>query len=164
MAKNKPKGSEQRVVGEPEKPLNETEQRIFRKYLGLQTFLRHSLGLRELPVVEGYATVENVAEQELVDTALGDRERAAETLGRVETVIDRFRERVHRVCDGCGGTIPLPRLENVPTNLCVRCQGQTEKGNGTVRRPENGWPEPEDILASGADDADATAEDDGEEA
>src|SRR5436853_2332732 len=49
-------------------------------------------------------------------------------LGSIENALERMRQGQYGICEGCGGTIPLARLNALPyaTN-CIECQREAEK-------------------------------------
>ena len=79
--------------------------------------------LATLPGREPGAPAEDAAREEIVDllSRLGDRER--HELDEIDAALGRLRADTYGVCEGCGGSIPLPRLQALPaTRSCVLCQ------------------------------------------
>jgi CBS domain-containing protein/RNA polymerase-binding transcription factor DksA len=54
---------------------------------------------------------------------------AARRLAAIDRALDHARQGRLSVCDGCGGTISLPRLRALPgTTLCIDCARRAESG------------------------------------
>lgn len=52
-------------------------------------------------------------------------------LQQVELALRRMDEGTYGVCEECGGTISLERLEAMPwANVCVPCRSRLERGRG----------------------------------
>lgn len=49
-------------------------------------------------------------------------------LAQIENALERMREGNYGQCEGCGGSIPLPRLQALPyATFCISCQREAEK-------------------------------------
>src|SRR4051794_19843915 len=53
-------------------------------------------------------------------------------LSSIENALERMRQGQYGLCEGCGGTIPLARLNALPyATLCIDCQREAERyGSG----------------------------------
>ncbi len=52
-------------------------------------------------------------------------------LARIEVALERMREGQYGVCEGCGTTIPMARLNALPyATLCIKCQREAEREGG----------------------------------
>jgi DnaK suppressor protein len=69
-------------------------------------------------------------------------------LGSIENALERMRQGQYGICEGCGGTIPLARLNALPyaTN-CIECQREAEK-YGSRGSSDSDWGR---VLDSGSD-------------
>jgi len=57
------------------------------------------------------------------------RENEEETLGRIETSLERIEDRTYGDCEQCGAKIPKARLDAIPyASFCVKCASQSERG------------------------------------
>ncbi len=56
------------------------------------------------------------------------RDREKHLLGKIEQAIDRIDDGSFGICESCGESITLKRLEARPvTTLCIRCKEEQEK-------------------------------------
>ena len=64
-----------------------------------------------------------------VDSSIVDSE---ENLARkIEHALERIDEGVYGICEGCGGEIPVARLQAKPSvSLCIDCQEKHEAASG----------------------------------
>ena len=52
-----------------------------------------------------------------------------ETLGQIETSLERIEDGTYGDCQECGGKIPKARLNAIPYAIsCVKCASQSEQG------------------------------------
>jgi DnaK suppressor protein len=77
-------------------------------------------------------------------------------LSRIENALERMRQGEYGVCEGCGGSIPIARLNALPyATLCIKCQRESEReGSGT--RTDIDWSR---LLESGGAEADVSIND-----
>jgi DnaK suppressor protein len=53
-------------------------------------------------------------------------------LARIENALERMREGQYGICEGCGSSIPMARLNALPyATLCIKCQRELEREGGT---------------------------------
>ncbi len=72
-------------------------------------------------------------------------------LARIENALERMRDGQYGICEGCGGAIPVARLNALPyATLCIKCQREAERegggGSGVVD-----WTRLVDVGGSDAD-------------
>ena len=49
-------------------------------------------------------------------------------LARIENALERMREGQYGICEGCGGNIPMARLNALPyATSCIKCQREAER-------------------------------------
>ncbi len=49
-------------------------------------------------------------------------------LANIETALERMKEGTYGLCEGCGNSIPLVRLQALPyATCCINCQQELEK-------------------------------------
>ena len=69
-------------------------------------------------------------------------------LASIENALLRMREGQYGVCEGCGCSIPMARLNALPyATFCIECQREAEK-YGNQNRNDNDWGR---VLDSGSD-------------
>ena len=52
-------------------------------------------------------------------------------LAYIENALERIRQGTYGKCEGCGGAIPVARLQALPyAVLCIHCQQEAEKHGG----------------------------------
>ena len=69
------------------------------------------------------------AERDLVGLEASLDALAAKRLAALDRALDHARQGRLSVCDGCGGSISLPRLLALPgTTLCIACARAAEAG------------------------------------
>ena len=69
------------------------------------------------------APIEDAARQEVIGilARLDDRER--QEMEEIDAAFARLHAGTYGVCESCGGSIPLPRLQAMPaTRHCLTCQ------------------------------------------
>jgi DnaK suppressor protein len=79
--------------------------------------------LAALEAREPGAPIEGAARQEVVAilARLDARERSE--IEEIDAALARLRAGTYGACEGCGGSIPLPRLRAIPaTRHCLTCQ------------------------------------------
>jgi DnaK suppressor protein len=77
-------------------------------------------------------------------------------LAHIEKALERMREGQYGLCEGCGTTIPMARLQALPyATLCIQCQREAEK-RGDV---PGGAPDWSKLLDTGGGDSDLTLND-----
>ena len=77
-------------------------------------------------------------------------------LSRIEIALERIREGHYGLCEGCGCTIPIARLNALPyATLCIKCQRESER-EGAGGRADVDWSR---LLDSGSADADVSIND-----
>ncbi len=77
-------------------------------------------------------------------------------LARIENALERMREGQYGVCEGCGTSIPLARLNALPyATLCVKCQREAER-EGSGGMADVDWSK---LLDSGSHDVDLSISD-----
>lgn len=77
-------------------------------------------------------------------------------LARIENALERMRQGEYGVCEGCGITIPMARLNALPyATLCIKCQREAER-EGAGGRGDVDWSR---LLDSGSGDADLSISD-----
>ncbi|MGO8747553.1 MAG: TraR/DksA family transcriptional regulator [Thermoguttaceae bacterium] len=55
-------------------------------------------------------------------------------LARIEVALERMRDGHYGVCEGCGVSIPMARLNALPyATLCIKCQRESEREGGGSR-------------------------------
>ena len=60
-------------------------------------------------------------------------------LASIENALERMREGQFGVCEGCGCTIPMARLNALPyATLCIECQRESER-YGSQNRSDADW-------------------------
>ncbi|GIX00038.1 MAG: molecular chaperone DnaK [Pirellulaceae bacterium] len=65
-------------------------------------------------------------------------------LAEIESALERLREGTYGICESCGKSIPIARLQAIPTaKMCVKCQQEWEK-----RKASGGDDEEEDEFAA----------------
>jgi DnaK suppressor protein len=75
---------------------------------------------------------------------------------RIEIALERIREGHYGICEGCGCTIPIARLNALPyATLCIKCQRESER-EGAGGRADVDWSR---LLDSGSADADVSIND-----
>lgn len=53
-------------------------------------------------------------------------------LARIEIALERMREGQYGICEGCGCSIPMARLNALPyATLCIKCQRESEREGGS---------------------------------
>ena len=90
----------------------------------------------------------NQASGDVVDAALDSvqdeinsqlAEVESRELGRIEVALERMREGQYGVCEGCGTSIPMARLNALPyATFCVKCQREVEQG-GLENNADTDW-------------------------
>ncbi len=75
----------------------------------------------------------------------------AKELAQIELALKRIKQGHYGQCDGCGGKIPVARLNALPySTLCVKCQREAEKDSSFLEdRLAANW---EAIGSAGGDD------------
>lgn len=65
----------------------------------------------------------------------------ARELHQIERALQRLKQGTYGVCEGCGGKIPVGRLNALPyTSLCIACQREMEKyPDWSERRSVGNW-------------------------
>lgn len=54
-------------------------------------------------------------------------------LTNIETALQRMKKGDYGMCEGCGGAIPLARLQALPyATMCIQCQREAEKHGEAV--------------------------------
>jgi len=54
-------------------------------------------------------------------------------LSNIETALERMKKGDYGQCEGCGGAIPLARLQALPyATMCIQCQREAEKNGESV--------------------------------
>ncbi|MEN6498634.1 MAG: TraR/DksA family transcriptional regulator [Thermoguttaceae bacterium] len=77
-------------------------------------------------------------------------------LSRIENALERMRQGEYGVCEGCGCSIPIARLNALPyATLCIKCQRESER-EGSGGRGDVDWSR---LLESGAADTDLSIND-----
>ena len=77
-------------------------------------------------------------------------------LARIEIALERIREGHYGICEGCGCTIPIARLNALPyATLCIKCQRESER-EGAGGRADVDWSR---LLNSGSAYADVSIND-----
>jgi len=67
------------------------------------------------------------------ETNLGLLELQGQTLGEVDTALERIREGTYGECQECGGQISRSRLEALPyTPLCIACAHEFQQQRGPL--------------------------------
>ena len=75
------------------------------------------------------------AAQDEISSQLAEVE--SRELASIENALERMREGQYGVCEGCGGKIPVARLNALPyATMCIECQREAERtgssGSGNV--------------------------------
>ncbi len=77
-------------------------------------------------------------------------------LARIEIALERMREGQYGVCEACGTSIPMARLNALPyATLCIKCQRELER-EGAGSRADIDWSR---LLDSGSSDTDLSIND-----
>ncbi len=77
-------------------------------------------------------------------------------LAQIETALERMRSGQYGICEGCGCSIPMARLNALPyATLCIKCQREAEK-DGTAGSSFTDWGR---ILDSSGADSDMSISD-----
>jgi DnaK suppressor protein len=77
-------------------------------------------------------------------------------LARIENALEKMREGEYGICEGCGTSIPMARLNALPyATLCIKCQREAER-EGSGSRADVDWSR---LLESSSSDADLTIND-----
>ena len=77
-------------------------------------------------------------------------------LARIEIALERMRDGQYGVCEGCGTSIPLARLNALPyATLCIKCQREAEREGG-VSRGDVDWSR---LLDTGTSDTEVSIND-----
>lgn len=77
-------------------------------------------------------------------------------LASVESALEKMRNGSYGKCEGCGGDIPLVRLQALPyATYCIACQQELEK-SGEFSRSPSSWGR---ILDSGTGDSETVLSD-----
>jgi RNA polymerase-binding protein DksA len=110
------------------RPLHEFRNRlrVARTRL-LRTVVTTEEELATLGEREPGAPIEDAAREEVVGilARLGDQER--HELEEIDAAYAKLAAGTFGTCEGCGGTIPLPRLRVMPAaRYCVGCQATRE--------------------------------------
>ena len=72
-------------------------------------------------------------------------------LSRIENALQRMRDGEYGVCEGCGCSIPLARLNALPyATLCIKCQRESER-EGTTHGSDVDWSRLLDTSAADVD-------------
>lgn len=54
-------------------------------------------------------------------------ELEARELAQIERALQRLKNGTYGICEGCGGKIPIARLDALPySTLCIKCQRESE--------------------------------------
>ncbi len=74
-------------------------------------------------------------------------------LAQVERALLRIKQGLYGVCDGCGGKIPVARLNALPySTLCIKCQREAESDTGFIGElAAMDWDKVRDADGSGED-------------
>ena len=74
-----------------------------------------------------------------IDAQLAEIE--SRELARIESALERMREGLFGVCEGCGTAISTPRLNALPyATYCIKCQREQERQSETSA-PQINWDE-----------------------
>jgi len=77
-------------------------------------------------------------------------------LARIENALERMRDGQYGVCEACGISIPLARLNALPyATLCIKCQRESER-EGTTLGGDVDWSR---LLDSSAPEVDLSIND-----
>jgi DnaK suppressor protein len=77
-------------------------------------------------------------------------------LANIDNALERMREGAYGVCEGCGASIPLARLQALPyATCCINCQRELERSGGNRQDVPN-WGS---LLDTSGGDSDATLAD-----
>jgi DnaK suppressor protein len=77
-------------------------------------------------------------------------------LARIENALQRMREGQYGICEVCGTSIPLARLNALPyAALCIKCQRESER-EGAGSRADVDWSR---LLDAGSHDAELSISD-----
>jgi DnaK suppressor protein len=77
-------------------------------------------------------------------------------LARIEYALERMRDGQFGVCEGCGGGIPMARLNALPyATYCIKCQREAER-QGATNASDVDWGR---LLDSSGGDADLSIND-----
>ena len=93
----------------------------------LRTVAKTEGELATLESREPGAPIEDAARQEVIGllARLGDRER--QEMEEIDAAFARLHAGTYGVCESCGGSIPLSRLQAMPaTRHCLTCQAIRE--------------------------------------
>lgn len=83
----------------------------------------------------------------------------ARELAQIELALRRIKQGQYGVCDGCGGKIPVARLNALPySTLCVKCQQESERDSSWLgdRMATADW---DKVRDHGADDREVSLAD-----
>ena len=84
--------------------------------------------LRELSSETGGDVVDAALDtvQDEISSQLAEVE--SRELARIENALERMREGQYGICEGCGCSIPMARLNALPyATLCIKCQREVER-------------------------------------
>ena len=105
--------------------------RITKLLLAKRSQLRKRLGM-QLDQLDKGTTVGDSAEAAF--TASGEEiatqlaQLDAKELGHIELALNRVKQGLYGVCNGCDAKIPVARLDALPYSvLCIKCQREAEK-------------------------------------
>ncbi len=66
-------------------------------------------------------------------------------LAHIENALERMRQGTYGKCEGCGGSIPLARLQALPyAVMCIHCQQEMEQNGGALPHRHADWRRVED--------------------
>ena len=72
-------------------------------------------------------------------------------LARIENALERMREGQYGVCEACGCSIPMARLNALPyATLCIKCQREAER-EGVSGRTDVDWSRVLDVNSQESD-------------
>ena len=72
-------------------------------------------------------------------------------LARIEVALERMRDGHYGICEGCGTSIPIARLNALPyATLCIKCQRESERDGGLGTGAVD-WTRLVDVSGSDAD-------------
>lgn len=121
--------------------------RLHKSLLSRRTDIRKKLadeleGLRNLKGSDATGDSADVAfESGTEEMASQLAELDARELNQIERALLRLKQGTYGICEGCGGKIPVGRLNALPyTTLCIACQRELEKyPDWADRRSVGNW-------------------------
>jgi DnaK suppressor protein len=121
--------------------------RLHKSLLSRRADIRKKLA-EELDVLCHLKGADTIGDSADVAFELGSEEMAsqlaeldAREMHQIERALVRLKQGSYGICEGCGGTIPVGRLNALPyTTLCIACQHEMEKHpDWDGHRPTGSW-------------------------